>query len=426
MKLLTKTSRYFILYTIPVLILSVIFIYFFLLNEIGESNESVLLSRVKVIENYIVKGNNNVLYVFEANNEVFVNEIAADKIIPQTVKDTLMYSDIEEEYISNKMIDVNKIINGKNYHIKVWKSNIELDELMEVVFVVFLVLLVVLLLITLYINLKISKLIWEPFRNTLVYIKNFSVNTPDFKKLEPSEISEFNELNSSINLMTSKMVTDYKNQKKFAENASHEFQTPVAIIKGKIDLLLQEATLNEETMRLLVSIEEAASRLSKINKSLLLLSKIENQQYDKLETVQLLPLIEKVKNLNEDFISDKNIKFVCEKTEELDFKINSELCFILINNLVQNAIRHNVENGEITISIKDKTLLISNTGTLEPLNQNTIFERFEKKSTNVNSIGLGLAIVKEIAVANSIEIVYKYENKEHVFSLRQLKKTEFK
>ena len=226
--------------------------------------------------------------------------------------------------------------------------------------------------------------------------------------------------------MTSKMVTDYKNQKKFAENASHEFQTPVAIIKGKIDLLLQEATLNEETMRLLVSIEEAASRLSKINKSLLLLSKIENQQYDKLETVQLLPLIEKVKNLNEDFISDKNIKFVCEKTEELDFKINSELCFILINNLVQNAIRHNVENGEITISIKDKTLLISNNGTLEPLNQNTIFERFEKKSTNVNSIGLGLAIVKEIAVANSIEIVYKYENKEHVFSLRQLKKTDFK
>ena len=419
MKLLTKTSRYYILYTIPVILFSSLFIYFFLLNEIGESNQSLLLTRVKVIENYLAKGNSSVLTVFEANNEVYVQEIDKNKIIPQTVKDTLMYSDIDKEYISNKMIEVNKIINGKNYHIKVWKSNIELDELMEVVFVVFIILLLFLLLITVYINIRISKLIWAPFLNTLTYIKNFNVQTNDFKKLESNDITEFSALNSSINGMTSKMITDYKNQKKFAENASHEFQTPLAIIKGKIDLLLQDNTLNEETMRLLVSIEEAASRLSKINKSLLLLSKIENQQYDKLETVQLLPLIEQVKNLNEDFILDKNTKFLYETTEKLDFNINSELCFILINNLVQNAIRHNIENGKITISIINKTLVISNTGTLEPLNQNTIFERFEKKSSNTNSIGLGLAIVKQIAEANSIDIHYKYENKEHVFYLHQ-------
>ena len=88
--------------------------------------------------------------------------------------------------------------------------------------------------------------------------------------------------------------------------------------------------------------------------------------------------------------------------------------------MVQNAIRHNVENGNITISIQGKTLIISNTGTLEPLNQNTIFERFEKKSTNINSIGLGLAIVKEIAVANAMAIAYKFEDNEHVFLISQL------
>lgn len=422
MKLLNKTSRYYILYTIPLVLLSAIFIYFFLLNEIGESNQSILLTRVKVIEGYIAKGNATVLNVFEVNNEVYIKEIDRSRIIPETVKDTLMYSDIEKEYISNKMVEVNKIINGKNYLIKVWKSTIEFDELMEVVFVVFLVLLLLLLLITAYINLKISKLIWEPFRNTLAYIKNFSVHSTDFKKLESNDITEFSELNSSINGMTSKMITDYKNQKKFAENASHEFQTPLAIIKGKIELLLQENTLNEETMQLLVSIEEAASRLSRINKSLLLLSKIENQHFGKGDTVALLPLIEKIKKLNEDFILDKNIDFVCETTEELDFKINSELCFILINNLIQNAIRHNVTNGRITISVKDHTLYIANTGEDEVLNDAVIFERFEKKSSNANSIGLGLAIVKEIAAANSIEVSYKYENNTHVFSLSQFKK----
>jgi len=422
MKLLTKTSRYYILFTIPVILFSAIFIYFFLLNEIGESNESILLTRVKVIENYIAKGNTTVLNVFEVNNEVYIKEIEKDRIIPQTIKDTLMYSEIEKEYISSKMIALNSIVNGKNYQIKVWKSTIEYDELMEVVSVVFIILLLLLFLVTAYINSRISKLIWTPFKNTLDYIKDFSVNTTDYKKLESNEITEFSELNSSINHMTSKMISDYKNQKKFAENASHEFQTPLAIITGKIDLLLQENTLNEETMKLLVSIEEATSRLSRINKSLLLLSKIENQQYEKTDSVSLLPLIEKVVALNEDFIFDKKIQFVYKTNEELDFRINSELCFVLINNLIQNAVRHNVNNGKITISIKDETLLISNTGVLEPLNEVSIFERFEKKSSSTNSIGLGLAIVKEIAEANSITVLYKYENNEHVFSLSQFKR----
>lgn len=422
MKLLTKTSRYYILYTIPVILFSAIFIYFFLLNEIGESNESILLTRVKVIENYIAKGNTTVLNVFEVNNEVYIKEIEKDRIIPQTIKDTLMYSEIEKEYISSKMIEQNSIVKGKNYQIKVWKSTIEYDELMEVVSVVFIILLLLLFLVTAYINSKISKLIWTPFKNTLDYIKDFSVNTMDYKKLESNEITEFNELNSSINHMTSKMISDYKNQKKFAENASHEFQTPLAIITGKIDLLLQEKSLSEETMKLLVSIEEATSRLSRINKSLLLLSKIENQQYEKTDTVAILPLIEKIKVINEDFILDKKLQFVCEVTEELYFTINSELCFILINNLIQNATRHNVKSGKITISIKDQVLLISNTGSLEPLEEVSIFERFEKKSSNVNSIGLGLAIVKEIAEANSITVLYKYEDNEHVFSLSQFKR----
>jgi signal transduction histidine kinase len=422
MKLLTKASRYYILYTIPVILFSAIFIYFFLLNEIGESNDAILSTRVKVIENYIAKGNSNALNVFEVNNEVYIKEIEKGRIIQQTIKDTLMYSDIEKEYISNKIMEVSAIVNGQNYQIKVWKSTIEYDELMEVVSVVFTLLLLLLFLVTVYINSKVSKLIWEPFKDTLDYIKDFSVHTADYKKLEPNEIAEFSELNSSINHMTSKMSSDYKNQKKFAENASHEFQTPLAIIKGKIDVLLQENTLKEEAMTLLIAIEEATSRLSRINKSLLLLSKIENQQYEKTDTVALLPLIKKVKALNEDFILDKNIAFFDEVNEELYFTINSELCFILINNLLQNAIRHNVKNGQITISIKDQTLIISNTGILEALNEVSIFERFEKKSSNVNSIGLGLAIVKEIAEANSIEVVYQYENNRHAFSLNQFKK----
>ncbi|MCG9792271.1 sensor histidine kinase [Flavobacterium algicola] len=422
MKLLSKTNRYYILSTIPILLISSVFIYFFLLHEIGESNESILLMRVKVIEKHIQKENNLLLNVFDVNNEVYVKKIKNIQTRPQIIKDTLIYSEINDELIAHKMIIVNSEINGQHYEIKVLKSTIENEELLEVVFVVFSSFLILLLLVNTFINIKISQSIWKPFTETLHYIKNFNVSNPNHEVLESNDIEEFNELNNSINLMTSKMISDYKNQKRFSENASHEFQTPLAIIKGKIDLLLQENTLNKQTMETLISIEEASNRLSRINKSLLLLSKIENQQFDKREVVAVRPLIEKIVSVNEDFVIDKQLLFESNIHENLSFLINSELAFILLNNLIQNAIRHNIVGGEISIWSTSDAITISNTGDLHPLHESLIFERFEKKSSNSNSIGLGLAIVKEIAEANSIKISYFYTNNQHHFVLSQLRK----
>jgi signal transduction histidine kinase len=420
MKLLTKTSYYYFLYTIPVLILSAVFFYYFLLHEIGESNESILKSRVKIIENYIKNENQTLLNVLESNSEVIVREVKKNTIVSQNIKDTLIFSVIDKESIAYKMLEVNSNINGKNYKITVLKNTIEFDELMEVVLVVFITLLILLFSIILFINIRISKKLWQPFWASLHYIKNFNVTTTENKKLESNDINEFNELNTSINEMTSKMISDFKNQKKFTENASHEFQTPFAIIKGKIDLLLQKENMDEESLKLLISIEDATNRLSKINKSLLLLSKIENRQYAQLEKVELLPLIKKCEELNEDFILDKKLTIIYENSEEAYFSINPELCFILINNLLQNAIRHNIENGLIAVSIKNNSFSISNSGSQTPLNTNLIFERFEKHSTQTNSIGLGLSIVKEIADVYQIKISYSYNSQKHIFSLNQL------
>lgn len=420
MKLLTKTSRYYIIYTIPVLLISSFVFYYFLLHEIGESNETILKSRVKTIENYIKNENQVLLHVLETNNELIVSEIDKNVIIEPKIKDTLIFSTFEKEDIAYKTLEVNSLINGKNYKIKVLKSTIEFDELLEVVVAAFITLLLLLFLIIFFINLRISKIIWQPFYTSLHYIKSFNVSSAENTKLEFIDIDEFNELNISINHMTLKMIRDYQNQKKFAENASHEFQTPLAIIKGKIDLLLQHKDIDLETLKLLISIDDATSRLSRINKSLLLLSKIENRQYEHSDNVLIFPLIENLIAINEDLIIDKNLKIIFEDTEELYLKINYELCYILFNNLLQNAIRHNVENGIITISIKDKSIIISNTGTKAALNNELIFERFEKQSSHANSIGLGLSIVKEIAAVYNITISYSYEDQKHVFSLKQV------
>jgi len=419
MKLLTKTSYYYIIYTIPVLIITTVLFYFFLLNEIGESNESILQQRVRVIQNYIKNEDDSILTVLESNNEVFVKEIEKNKIITQEIKDTLIFSKHLQEDLAYKILEVNSIINGKNYKIKVLKSTIEFDELMEVVLIVFATIVFLLFSIIFFINRKISEKLWMSFWFTLDYTKKFNVTSSNSIKLESSNIDEFNELNTSINQMTSKMISDYHNQKKFTENASHEFQTPFAIIKGKIDLMLQNKNLDLDTLEGLISVDDAINRLSRINKSLLLLSKIENRQYSQSDNVLLLPLIEKCKALNDDFILDKSLKFIYEDTEELYFNVNYELCYILFNNIMQNAIRHNVENGTITVLIKKNSIAISNSGELNPLNDKIIFERFEKNGTNSHSVGLGLSIVKEIAEVYNINISYSYENKLHVFTLNQ-------
>lgn len=420
MKLLTKTSRYYILYTIPVLIVSSVLFYFFLLNEIGESNDAILESRVKVIENYIKNENHSLLSILEFNNEVAVTEVAKNSVIPQTIKDTLIFSKLENENIAYKILEVTSVIKGKNYKIQVLKNTIEFDELMEVVLTAFITLLLLLFLITYFINLRISKIIWKPFRNSLNYIKNFNVTSSENTILEPNDIEEFNELNSSINQMTAKMISDYQNQKKFAENASHEFQTPFAIIKGKVDLLLQTKNLDEESLNLLISIDDTATRLSRINKSLILLSKIENRQFANTDNVVIFPLIEKIIAINEDLILEKKLKITIDEDSSFQLKINAELCFILFNNLLQNAIRHNVESGEIIISIKNKSISFSNSGVLNALNEELIFERFEKESLHSNSIGLGLSIVKEIAEIYNIKISYSFDYQKHIFTLNQI------
>jgi len=419
MKLLTKTSYYYTLYTIPILIISAVFFYFFLVQEMQESNEAVLESRVKIIQNYLKNENQVLLKILESNNELTVKEIGKNDIISQKIKDTLIFSKLEKEDISYKMLEVSSIINGKNYKIKVLRNSIEFDELMEVVLTVFIGLLILLFSILFFINLFISKRIWQPFRTTLHFIKHFEINSLDNKKLEPNAINEFDELNKSINIMLVKMVSDYQNQKKFTENASHEFQTPFAIIKSKIGLLLQNKNLDEESLKLLISIEDTTTRLSRINKSLLLLSKIENRQYAATEQVTLFPLIEKLIVANEDLIEAKKLKIVLEDSSTIRFNINAELGYMLFNNLLQNAIRHNVEKGSIIIAFKENTVVISNTGVPIPLNELVIYERFEKNSSHANSIGLGLSIVKEIAEVYSIAIVYSYENERHYFSLNQ-------
>lgn len=421
MKLITKTSRYYFLFALPVLVLAAFLSYRVMLYEIGESNEHLLLARMKVVEKHLIQGDSLILEVFQDNRELLIKEIPLKEKIEPIFSDTLLKSEIESEYVSYKTLKKSVQIDSKNYLIQVWKSSIEIYEILEVIFFVFISVLILLLLTVIFINIRISERIWSPFFETLKSVKNFRVSDKHTILFKETSIDEFQELNKAIHVMTDKMILDYTNQKKFTENASHEFQTPLAIIKSKIDLLMQSEGLTENDMKLLASIDDATSRLSKINKSLLLLSKIENGQFQKNNNLPIRSLLDTIIEHHEDYILSKNL--VIENTVSSDYTLllNEELAYILLTNLVQNAIRHNVIGGKIRFFIKNNSFWITNSGESKELDNRLIFERFEKKSQDVHSVGLGLSIVKEIVDFNTIEIKYFYEDDFHCFTLFQKK-----
>ncbi len=420
MKLLAKTSLYYLLLSIPILILSGFVCYYVITKEVQDGNNELLLNRSTLIEQYLRNNDTVALNSITKSGEAQIKLIPKfnPKVVANSVfSDTLILDKKENELAPNRMITSFVIVRNSHYQIKIWRSSLEFDELVEGIFYLLVLILFFLFLISMLINFWVSKTLWKPFYNTVNSVKEFRASDNELPNFEKTTIKEFAVLNHSLTVMMEKMVSDYNSQKRFSENASHEIQTPLAVIKSKVDLLIQSEKLKDYEMKLIAGIDDACSKLISLNKSLLLLTKIENRQFKITEIVSVEKIIDNSLLLFDDYI--KANKIIISKTIEEDFLItmNPDLCLILINNLLQNAIRHNIEEGSITIFIKASRLIIYNTGNAEPLNRSLLFKRFQKSSRSHLSIGLGLAIANEIAEVSGLSLKYKYSENKHRFTL---------
>jgi signal transduction histidine kinase len=269
----------------------------------------------------------------------------------------------------------------------------------------------------LWINQRISKKIWQPFYSTLERMKNYELNKHNSFGQIPTPVDEFKELQSAIKNLTDRNYVVYQKQKEFTENASHEIQTPLAIFRGKLELLMQTQPLSEEQASLISAMEEVNLRLSKLNKSLLLLSKIDNNQFPQIEN---LSLNEITKSLTDQFRPNAELRKITVD-ENIDgiqtIRANKTLIEILISNLLSNAIRYNIEGGELRIGLCQNILSIENSGNGGVVQTNKIFERFYKSGNHAGSVGLGLAIAKEICDLYKFDLTYSNSGKFHLFKV---------
>jgi signal transduction histidine kinase len=236
--------------------------------------------------------------------------------------------------------------------------------------------------------------------------------------LPHTDIKEFRQLNRVFDSMTRKMRNDYLNLKEFSENAAHEIQTPLAVIRSKTDLLMQQKKLNKESISLIKSINEATTKLYKLNQGLLLISKIENQIFHEKKMISLKQITESGLDNYKEIMQLKKIRVEMDAVDEAYIEMNETLAEVLISNLLSNAVRFNVDSGFINCHIDNMFLIITNSGLPLTVDPEILFRRFHKASDNPHSVGLGLSIVKKITDTYGMQIEYSCRDNIHEIKLQ--------
>lgn len=414
MKLLNKTSIYYLVFALPVFVVCSGLLYYFISKQIIDGLDESLSKKKTVIEHKLKSG---ISPDFLKDDEItfkLLGENTGD--FNYHISDTLLYDSMEAEMIPFRTYRTIVNDGNNNYELSINKSYIETDDLIASILYPVIFLFIALLAGFFLINWFISRKLWLPFYKTLKQLDHYKIDETQIE-FDSSAIKEFSELNLVLTSMTEKIHNDFICQKQFIENASHEIQTPLAVIKNKIELLIQSKKISEADMQIIQSVYNASNKLSSLNKALLLLSKIENNQFKEVEEIRFNQLIEQILDRFTDIISLKNIHLSKRLDGKIIHKMNPVLADILISNLIQNSIRHNITNGTITIQLLEKSIIISNTGSTSVGNTTELFERFKKSETSTESIGLGLAIVKEICDNYTIEINYTCINTIHTVQL---------
>lgn len=305
---------------------------------------------------------------------------------------------------------------GNSYELIIKASIVEEDELLEDLFLALIGLYVMLVISILAVNHLLLQKIWKSFHTILDNLKEIKLGTGNKLKPIHSPIDEFNILAKEVERMHNRNESIYSSQKQFIENASHELQTPLAISINKLELFAENTILSDEQMMEIGKITDTLNRLTRLNKSLLMLSKIENQQFSEEENINFNELILLLIEDYTDLADFKKVKISVTENDSLHFIMNKGLAIALISNLLKNALIHNHHDGFVNFIINKNDITISNSGIDFPLNSEVIFSRFYRHTTTNESTGLGLSIVKSIINNYSIVVEYLYSNK-HQFKI---------
>ena len=343
--------------------------------------------------------------------------IEPGEILPPESRDTILlkYEDSSYQMYRTLRSDVESA--SEVFRVHVYQSLVESNELIERIILIVTIIFILFILFLYLINRFMFGRIWSDFFRTVKKLKSYDVNSVKSIEFGESEITEFKLLNAALNQMMEKIRNDYENVKEFTGNISHEIQTPLSVIRLKCDLLLQSSPLSSEQAVLIRDIQLTNSRLSKLNKTLVLFTKIENNQFPLKKNISLNEVLERHLEVFSSIAESRNITINYNKNDDFLVEGDPMLIDVLLVNLIKNAVIHNIEDGLVNIEVGKNEILISNSGQNHDLSGLDIFERYKKIGKSDGTFGLGLSLAKNICNLYNLKLVYIYKDGLHNFRL---------
>lgn len=413
MRLLNKITLNLLSISLFIFLFGMVAFYYVLREQVDQNINLELEKRKKSIDKELDSVHSTTNPTVNLSEKVLITPLANPRPLV-SFSDTLLFNPDENKYAIYRQLGFIKVIGDQSYFIQIFKPLEETDRLI-VRIVMMMNLLIIIIIITLLIaNRHSSRQDWKVFYDSIDKINNYDVNSFEAFSLKHSDIKEFADLNRVLLTMTERIKNDYLNLKEYIENASHEIQTPLAIINSKMELLLQWGDMKEKQYKIVADAYEASNRLSRLNKTLILLAKIENRQFPESNPVNPAIMINHQLESLEDLIISKKIKITKRFDDDVTILINPYLAEILFVNLIKNAVRHNITKGDLIIELSKNRFEIANSGPPLQMDPEMLFKRFHKASSSPESLGLGLAIVQKICALYGFKIGYSYKNEMHV------------
>ncbi|WP_181163685.1 sensor histidine kinase [Pontibacter mangrovi] len=411
MRLLQKINKAYLVSSAVVLAVCSTLLYFILQRQAQLEIDEELALQEELISAQIAQGQ---MPSFPLTDVRQLNSTAR----PSTMYgDSVVFDRLQLEHEDYRYLRSVKSINGKTYSIMVMDAHVGWADYYLTIFAVFLVMALLLGCTGLLVNYFAARSIWQPFFQNLKVYRSHSVSSGSPLQLQPSNVQEFREMQLALQEQTQRSRQEYLALREFTENASHEIQTPLAIIQAKLDRLSQYP-ISGEMMHHLALARDSVSRLSRINKNLLLLTKLENRAFEEKEQLDLRPLLQAQLDQMEDLFEMKHIALQTEISATA-LQANRYLIDILLSNLLANALRYTPENGKVSIRLSPERLEVANSGAPLTLTEDQLYARFKKGRANSGqSTGLGLAIAKGICEAHGWQLRYRYSGEEHHFEVR--------
>lgn len=420
MRLLQVSLRSLMLYALLLVLASIPVSFFFIERLLNADVDKSLGFRLDQFEQHVK------LYESLADIEtdlavmdrliVDIDILPTDQITKRVFRTVERYDSLENENRPYREVSTGIIVQGKKYQLAIRESLLDNNKLVGTLVLVQALLAILLATGLLLLNRSLSRKLWKPFYNTLNQLKAFQVDKAVSINTEKSNIIEFDDLNETIQHLTERNRQIYLEQKEFIENASHELQTPLAVFQSKLDNLMQRASLTEDEAQEIIDLEEVVQKMSRLNKSLLLLSKIDNNQFTDIE---MIDIAQTAKSLIQNLKPVAAVEGIVFRTsiQPLLIRANSTLIEVMLTNLFQNAVRHTTKNGTVIVETGEQYIRISNTGEPLTMDPQKMFKRFQKETKKEKSTGIGLAIVKKICDTNGYTVDYQYKEAMHVFTV---------